>query len=306
MPATAPGGASATSSPSWVVLDGRPDPAQLRTVLDPIIDQVDPDLIVVFGSAARGSMTPDSDLDLLVVKNVDDLSALRVESLGALAAEHPPVDIVPATMPLLERYSESLSWVYRPAVTEGLVAYERDRGVEFSSRGARDLLVRPAETEAARMVRLLKYQKEEALAWLGKARGDLTGVNSTDRHLDTDLRCYCAQAAAEKALKALLVAHGRLVPREHGLVQLAAAVRQAGEQLPDAVTDHKLERLTACSGPAQYPGWPGETTAADLRDFSELANALHEHAGRRVEEILQRRASSAPESTSAAEEPSPT
>ena len=279
--------------PSWVVLDGRPDAAQLRAVLDPIIDRVAPDLIVVFGSAARGSMTPDSDLDLLVVKDVDDLPALRVESLGALPRDHPPVDVVPATFPLLERCSESLSWVHGPAVAEGLVAYERDRRVEFGSRSARDLLVRPAETEVSRMVRLLKNRKEEAFAWLRKARGDLTGVNSADRDLDADLCCYCAQAATEKALKALLVAHGRPVLRQHGLVQLACAVRQTGEELPAVVTDDRLERLTDYSGPAQYPGWSGETTPADVRAFSELANALHDHAGRRVGDLLRQRTAAA-------------
>jgi HEPN domain-containing protein len=275
------------------VVDGRPDPAQLHTVLAPIIERVDPDLIVVFGSAARGSMTPRSDVDLLVVKNVENLSALRVATLGALSSGHPPVDVVPATLSLLERYSESLSWVYRPAVVEGLVAYERDRVVRFGSRHARDLLVRAPETEAARMVRLLKYQKEEASAWLDKAREDLTAVNSTDQGLAVPVRCYCAQAAAEKALEALLVAHGRLVPRDHGLLELAEAVRQTGERLPAAVTDDTLAQLTAYSGPAQYPGWSGETTAVDLRDFSQLANAIHDHVDRRIADILQERASSA-------------
>ena len=177
-------------------------------------------------------MTPKSDVDLLVVKNVEDLSALRVATLGALSSGHPPVDVVPATLSLLERYSESLSWVYRPAVVEGLVAYERDRVVQFGSRHARDLVVRAPETEAA-----------------------------------------------------------RLVPRDHGLLELAEAVRQTGKRLPAVVTGDKLAQLTAYSGPAQYPGWSGETTAADLRDFSQIANAIHDHVDRRIADILQERES---------------
>jgi hypothetical protein len=92
---------------------------------------------------------------------------------------------------------------------------------------------------------------------------------------------------------AQLVAHGRLVPRDHGLLELAEAVRQTGERLPAAVTDDTLAQLTAYSGPAQYPGWSGETTAVDLRDFSQLANAIHDHVDRRIADILQERASSA-------------
>jgi uncharacterized protein len=45
-----------------------PDPAILAEVVRRIVEVAHPDRIVLFGSAARGQMGPDSDLDLLVVK----------------------------------------------------------------------------------------------------------------------------------------------------------------------------------------------------------------------------------------------
>ena len=46
-----------------------PDPAALETLVRRIVELARPDRIVLFGSAARGEMGPDSDLDVLVVKS---------------------------------------------------------------------------------------------------------------------------------------------------------------------------------------------------------------------------------------------
>ena len=83
------------------------------------------------------------------------------------------------------------------------------------------------------MVRTFRYQREEMRSWLEKARKDMTGVEGKDTALDPEVRCYFAYAAAEKALKALLVAHGKPVRAEHDLAALAREVRRAGEPLPD-------------------------------------------------------------------------
>ena len=102
-------------------------------------------------------------------------------------------------------------------------------------------------------------------------------------------RCISAQAAAEKALKALLTAHGRAIPFRHDLVDLGTEVRKAGENLPDTVTIPKLQDLSEYGGPAQYPRWRGRTTARRLRESCDTARALTGHARRRVPEILESR-----------------
>ena len=272
----------------WRVTNGKVDQGQLAALLSPIIEQVDPELLIVFGSAARGSMTDESDLDLLVVKDVEDLRGLAVRARRSLPPVHPPIDVVPATRGLLRRHRDSLSWVYGPAVDEGIVAYERS-DTACGGRRAREVVFPLEESESARMVRLFRYRREEAMDWLRKAQSDLTVVNSGDTTIDPDARCYSAQAATEKALKALLVAHGHPVRGEHQLSDLAREVAQAGERLPAGATDEQLDRLSEYSGPAQYPGWQGETTEADEERFCEIARSIHEHARRRTPVILKAR-----------------
>ncbi len=233
----------------WHVVNGEPDRNQLAALISPIIEQVDPDLIIVFGSAARGAMTEESDLDLLVVKDVANPRELARKARRSLPCKHPPVDVLGATRQLLTNHRESLSWVYGPAMAEGIVAYERDTEIAYGSRRAWNTIA-TRESEDERMVRVFRYQREEALHWLKKAQKDLTVVTSKDRDIYPEARCYSAQAAAEKALKALLVAHGRPVRAEHDLKSLAEAVREAGEQLPEAATDEQLERLAEYGGPA--------------------------------------------------------
>ena len=71
----------------WTVVDGRPDATELRQVLDAIAEAVDPERIILFGSAARGTMHAGSDIDLLVVKRNRRPARSRV---AALLRRKPP------------------------------------------------------------------------------------------------------------------------------------------------------------------------------------------------------------------------
>ena len=268
---------------------GKPDPDQLAGIISPIVEAIDPDLVIVFGSAARATMTTESDVDLVVVKDVANLRELRRRTRACLPEPHPPVDIVPATRALLRNHRESLSWVYGRAMAQGIVAYERGRTRTGRSERAWDRIA-TEESEEERVVRVFRYQREETLDWLEKARKDLTVVRSTDADIDPEARCYSAQAATEKALKALLVAHGRPVRAEHELEGFAQELRRTGEVLPEVATPEALKRLAEYGGAAQYPGWDGETTAADAARFCEVAVQVYEQARARAPEILRARA----------------
>ena len=47
------------------------DNAILNEVVHRLVEAVDPDRIVLFGSRARGDAHPDSDIDLLIIKDTD-------------------------------------------------------------------------------------------------------------------------------------------------------------------------------------------------------------------------------------------
>ena len=86
----------------------------------------DPERIILFGSYARGDHSPDSDLDLLVV--IEGINAPRKESnrlRRSLRGLLIPVDILVTTPENLEQYKDSVGLIYRSALSEGKVIYER-------------------------------------------------------------------------------------------------------------------------------------------------------------------------------------
>lgn len=101
-----------------------PGKEALRDLVERIVAAVEPERILLFGSAARGDMGPHSDLDVLVVKSgdyrrIDVLHVIRRALRGFPFA----VDLVVARPSELKRYSESRSLVYYPAVKEGRELY---------------------------------------------------------------------------------------------------------------------------------------------------------------------------------------
>ncbi len=48
------------------------DSAVLDEIIRRIVEAVDPDQVILFGSAARDDMGPNSDVDLLVIKGGED------------------------------------------------------------------------------------------------------------------------------------------------------------------------------------------------------------------------------------------
>jgi predicted nucleotidyltransferase len=85
-----------------------------------------PQKIVLFGSFARGDYDPDSDLDLLVI--LDEVESPRAESnrlRRALRGLLAPIDVVVASRQQVERHRQTIGLIYRPALEEGKVIYER-------------------------------------------------------------------------------------------------------------------------------------------------------------------------------------
>jgi predicted nucleotidyltransferase len=103
---------------------GKLDPAILADIVARIVEVAQPDKIVLFGSAARGRMGPNSDVDLLVIKpgrfnrgRLTEEIYMRME--GADAA----VDIVLVTPEEIEEYANTPWLVIAPALKEGRVVY---------------------------------------------------------------------------------------------------------------------------------------------------------------------------------------
>ena len=106
-------------------IDGKVDPEVLADVIERVVEVTSPERIVLFGSAARGEMGPNSDIDLLVVKDTTN-RAKEVEGVYArLWGVEAAVDVVMVTPDDVARLETNHAYVVRPALQEGRVVYER-------------------------------------------------------------------------------------------------------------------------------------------------------------------------------------
>ena len=99
-----------------------------RKVLDKIVRRIvkvaKPEKIIMFGSAARGKMGPNSDVDLLVIKRgkyhkgrLSERIYMNMHGVGQA------VDVIVVTPEDVERYKNSFALVIYPALKEGKVVY---------------------------------------------------------------------------------------------------------------------------------------------------------------------------------------
>ena len=99
-----------------------------RETLDDIVRRVvevdQPKKIILYGSAARDEMGPNSDVDLLVIKDEDDARDLSARIHRELRGVRVAVDAIVVAPKHVERYKNSYALVVKPALREGTVVYE--------------------------------------------------------------------------------------------------------------------------------------------------------------------------------------
>ncbi len=94
----------------------------LDEIIRRIVEVAQPEKIM-FGSAVRGEMGPNSDVDLLVVKSGVHRRRLSQDIYMNLFGVGQAVDVVVVTPEDIERYKDSFALVIEPALREGKVIY---------------------------------------------------------------------------------------------------------------------------------------------------------------------------------------
>ena len=99
---------------------------EIHEMVSRIVDQFEPERVILFGSYARGDAGPDSDVDLLVLfRHVEEPGKKAGEMYAALSHSRLPKDIIVSTTGQFEQYRDVVNTVYWPAAREGRVLYER-------------------------------------------------------------------------------------------------------------------------------------------------------------------------------------
>jgi len=100
------------------------DPTVVAHLVRQIVEAVHPLRVILFGSATRGEMRPDSDLDFLVVmpegthrRRTAQYLYRHVTGLGQ------PFDVIVATPTDLERHEDTVGLIYRDILREGREVY---------------------------------------------------------------------------------------------------------------------------------------------------------------------------------------
>jgi len=100
--------------------------ARIRRIVKRIVQQFDPEQVILFGSQAQGDAGPDSDVDLLVVMDVKGSRLDKdVEIRLALREFLVPMDILVTTPEDFAWRKDVVGTIEWPASREGKVLYAR-------------------------------------------------------------------------------------------------------------------------------------------------------------------------------------
>jgi uncharacterized protein len=100
------------------------DQKTLDDIIRRVVEVAHPEKIILFGSAARGEMGPNSDVDLLIIKSGTDTLDLMGQIYMNLRGVGAAVDAIVVTPEDVERFKDSHALVIKPALREGEVVYE--------------------------------------------------------------------------------------------------------------------------------------------------------------------------------------
>ena len=193
--------------------DGRPRPDMLERVTATLVKTVAPERIVLYGSGARGEMTPDSDIDLLLVLETDD--PRRVEKLAdeSVRDETCILQLLVATEADLAARAHKPYDVLYAALDEGVTLHD--------VRPPGDRVAGPRRGEISASERL-----RDAGNWLEAAARRLSLTEDPTRFRDTV--CEESSRSVRFGLKAVAVASGGCHHSQRNIAALRLEVERLG------------------------------------------------------------------------------
>lgn len=103
---------------------------ELAEIVSRIVEVAQPEQVLMFGSTARGTTGPHSDLDLLIIKtgryNARKVAGLIYQRMRGIARS---IDLVIVTPQQVKDNRNSPFSVLYPALREGRIVYERKKAL---------------------------------------------------------------------------------------------------------------------------------------------------------------------------------
>ena len=127
-----------------------------------------------------------------------------------------------------------------------------------------------------------QFGPDDPREWLRRAESNLVQAQRNASGICLEDLCFQAQQAAEKALKAVLIARRRRLAYTHDLAALFHFIEQSGQPVPDDVK--RTVRLSDYAVETRYPGLFEPVAEEEYREALELAERCVEWVRERVPE----------------------
>ena len=235
--------------------------------VDYIADVFDPDQIILFGSAARGELGPNSDLNLLVVKDCPSelpfSGEIYKQAPEDLADRDFSIDILVCKPENVPRARASRYSIIGTALREGLVIHSKKPLVEQLSA-----------TE------LEPHTQDTPEFWIGRAQSSLAAAQclwtmcQNDHMCPVDIGYVHVQNALTHGIKAILVSRdlpfSRELRKEPNLEKLVEEFEGQGLVVSSEIKGYKFDAKKMTS-PSEW----GQMTSEQMRKILEFSeNAL--------------------------------
>jgi len=125
-----------------------------------------------------------------------------------------------------------------------------------------------------------RYEPDDPREWLNRARSNLARASTRVPGVYLEDFCFDAQQAAEKAIKAVLIARRVRFPYIHDLARLIALLEENSEQIPEQIREST--RLTPYAWLSRYPGSSEQVTEAECSQAVTVAESVVRWAEERV------------------------
>ena len=125
-----------------------------------------------------------------------------------------------------------------------------------------------------------RFPPDDPREWLNRARSSLAQAKIRSEGVYLEDLCFCAQQAAEKALKGLLLFHGVRFPYVHELGELLRCLGRAEEEIPTGV--RRAARLSDYAVEVRYPSLGEAVSEEEYCEAVVLAEEVLEWVESRV------------------------
>ncbi len=125
-----------------------------------------------------------------------------------------------------------------------------------------------------------RFAPDDPREWLNRARSNLSKAANRSPGVYLEDLCFDAQQAAEKAIKAVLLARGIDFPYVHDLGLLLTLLEDAGETEPETI--RQAERLNPYATTTRYPAIAEPVSEKEYADALEIAETVVRWAETRI------------------------